>query len=180
MTPTRRAILIGGLASLAGRSALAADDHFAPPAASLARPAAPVTSAAGLEMTDGNGNPVPLSTWAGQVIVLNLWAPWCLPCRREMPSLARLAGRLAGRSAVVLPLAFSWQGASAVRRFYREIGVETLPVLIGDGKNLSATLGIELLPTTVLIDGAANHIATVAGEATWDDAATLAWIEGLA
>ncbi|MEZ5722618.1 MAG: TlpA family protein disulfide reductase [Paracoccaceae bacterium] len=119
LTPTRRAILIGRLASLAGRSALAADDHFAPPAASLARPAAPVTSAAGLEMTDGNGNPVPLSTWAGQVIVLNLWAPWCLPCRREMPSLARLADRLAGRSAVVLPLAFRRQGASAVRQFLR-------------------------------------------------------------
>ena len=67
-----------------------------------------------------------------------------------------------------------------MRRFYREIGVESLPVLLGDGDNLKATLGIEILPTTVLLDGDATHIATVSGEATWDDDATVAWITGLA
>lgn len=176
---TRRAVLVGGLGVLAGRSAFAADEHVVPSAASLARAAAPGKSATGLEMTDGAGNPVSLSAYAGRVIVLNLWAPWCLPCRREMPSLARLADKLAGHGAIVLPLAFSWQGANGVRRFYREIGVETLPVLLGDGENLKATLGLEALPTTVVLDGAANHVATVAGEATWDDEATLAWIKGL-
>lgn len=180
MTLSRRVLLAGGLASLAGRPGAADEVHFAPSAATLARPAAPVVSAAGLSMTDADGTPVPLSAYAGSLVVVNLWAPWCLPCRREMPALARLSAAVAGRDIHVLPLAFTWEGAPGVRRFYREIGVETLPVLIGDGENLKATLGIEILPTTIVLDGDANHIATVAGEATWDDPATLAWITGLA
>lgn len=179
MTLSRRLVLTGGLASLAGGSAFAADEHFAPSAAALARPAAPVQSATGLTMEDADGNPVALSDYAARLYVVNLWAPWCMPCRREMPSLARLSDRLAGSGAYVLPLAFSWQGAIGVRRFYREIGIANLPILIGDGENLKATLGIEILPTTVVLDGAVNHIATVSGEATWDDAATLAWITGM-
>lgn len=180
MTLSRRALLAGGLASLAARPGAANDAPFAPSAAALARPAAPGTNAAGLAMTDADGTPVPLSAYAGRLVIVNLWAPWCLPCRREMPALARLADRLAGHGIPVLPLAFTWQGAAGVRRFYREIGVETLPVLLGDGDNLKSTLGIEILPTTIVLDGDANHIATVAGEATWDDDATFAWITGLA
>ena len=177
MTLSRRALLAGGLASLAARPGAAND---APSAAALAHRVTPGTDAAGLAMTDADGTPVPLSAYAGRLVVVNLWAPWCLPCRREMPALARLADRLAGHGIRVLPLAFTWQGAAGVRRFYREIGVETLPVLLGDGDNLKATLGIEILPTTVLLDGSATHIATVSGEATWDDDATFAWITGLA
>lgn len=179
MTPTRRAFLAGGFASLATRPLRASGAPFAPPAASLARPAAPATRLAGLRMTDGDGTAVALSDFAGRVLVINLWAPWCLPCRREMPSLARLARNLEGRGAAVLPLAFSWQGANAVRRFYREIGVDNLPVLIGDGDNLKSLLGIEILPTTIVLDAGATHVATVSGEATWDDPATLSWIAGL-
>ncbi len=182
MTPplTRRTILASALASLAAGAAFGDGRTFAPSAASLARPAAPVRSAAGLDIEDAEGNRVPLSSFAGRVLVVNLWAPWCLPCRREMPSFARLSERLQGSDIHVLPLAFDWRGSIGVRRFYKEIGVETLPILIGDGDNLLATLGIELLPTTVVIDGDGKHIATVTGEATWDDDATLAWLKGLA
>ncbi len=177
---TRRAVLAGGLASALTGRARADAAHFAPSAATLARPAAPGQSAAGLIVEDADGAAVPLSRFAGQLLIVNLWAPWCLPCRREMPSLARLAEQLDGHAAQVLPLAFDWRGASGVRRFYGEIGVNNLPILLGDGDNLNATLGIELLPTTIVLDSAATHISTVAGEAQWDDEATVAWLLGLA
>lgn len=179
MSLSRRLLLAGGVASLAARGVRASGGDFAPSAASLARPAAPMRSAAGLAITDAQGANVALADYAGKLLVVNLWAPWCLPCRREMPSLARLSERLSGQDALVLPLAFSWQGAVGVRRFYQETGIANLPVLIGDGDNLKATLGIEILPTTVVLDGDATHIATVTGEARWDDAATLDWLAGL-
>jgi len=112
--------------------------------------------------------------------VVNLWATWCLPCRREMPSLARLAAALEDAPVRVLPLSFDRGGAATVLRFYRDIGVTTLPVLIGDGQNLKAALGIRRLPTTLILDGAAHHIATVGGEAVWDDPQTETWLRGLA
>lgn len=179
MRLSRRSFGLGAMAGLALGPGLARGDPFAPSAASLARPVSPGQSAAALLIEDADGARVPLSRFAGETLVVNLWAPWCVPCRREMPSLARLAAHLVGTHARVLPLAFDWRGPIGVRRFYKEIGVDNLPVLIGDGENLMETLAIELLPTTIVLDGAANHIATVAGEARWDDDATRAWVLGL-
>lgn len=179
---SRRHLLATGAAGLLAPAlpALALAETYAPSAASLARPAAPERDASGLLVYDRERAEVPLARYAGQTLLVSLWAPWCLPCRREMPSLARLAARLDGGPVTVLPLAFDWRGASGVARFYREIGVDNLPILLGDGENLLATLGIELLPTTIVLDGAARHIATVAGEAQWDDDPTEAWLRGLA
>ena len=176
--PTRRAVLAGGCCALAGPAYLAGDTG-APPAVTQRRPAIPRRDASGLYLEDATGAPVPLSSFAGEILLVNLWATWCLPCRREMPSLARLAAALADAPVRILPLAFDPLGAAPVRRFYREIGVSTLPVLIGDARNLKATLGIERLPTTLVLDGTAHHVATVAGEARWDDAETEAWLRGL-
>lgn len=177
---SRRAVLTGGLSLLTGRALLAGETDAPPSAVTQRRPAIPRRDASGLTIEDETGTPVPLARFAGEVLVVNLWATWCFPCRREMPSLARLAVALDGAPVRVLPLAFDRMGAVAVRRFYREIGVTSLPILIGDGPNLKATLGIERLPTTLLLDTQAHHIATVAGEAQWDDAPTRDWLLSLA
>ena len=178
--PSRRFVLAGGVAVLAGRACAAGDTDVPPSAVTQRRPAIPRRDASGLHLADETGAPVPLSRFAGEVLVVNLWATWCLPCRREMPSLARLAAALEGAPVRVLPLAFDRGGAAVVPRIYRDNAITTLPVLIGDGRNLKATLGIERLPTTLVLDGAAHHIATVGGEAVWDDPETEAWLRGLA
>lgn len=175
---SRRGFLLGA-AALALPIRVRAEAAFAPSAATLARPAAPIRNANGLQMRDGGGSPRQIAEFVGKIVVLSLWGPWCLPCRREMPSLARLADRLDPGRAVVLPLAFDWRGAAGVRRFYRETAITNLPVLVGDGDNLKAVLGIENLPTTVLLNATGQMIARVEGEAHWDDDATLDWISGL-
>ena len=171
LTGLGTAMLVPGLAR--------ADTHFAPSAATLARTAAPSRDATPLQMVDADGTPRSLSDYAGQIVVLNLWGPWCVPCRREMPSLARLATALDGKGVTVLPLAFDWRGASGVRRFYRETEIAHLPILIGDGDNLNATLGIENLPTTVILDRAGQTLALIEGEAHWDDEPTQEWLLSL-
>ncbi len=149
-------------------------------AVSLLRPAVPRRAAAALELRGEDKRVQRLGDLAaGRAVILNLWAPWCLPCRREMPSLARLARALDGAGALVLPLAFEWRGATAVRRFFTETGIEGLPVWIGDGANLMATLGLENLPTTAIIDRQGMMVQTIAGEAHWDDPATIAWAQSL-
>ena len=177
---SRRGVLVGGAAALVGRACAAGVTDVPPPAVTQRRPAIPRRDASGLHLADDTGAPVPLARFAGEVLVVNLWATWCLPCRREMPSLDRLAAALEGAPVRVLPLAFDPGGAATVQRFYRDNGITTLPVLIGDAQNLKATLGIARLPTTLVLDGAAHHIATVGGEAVWDDPETEAWLRGLA
>ncbi len=159
------------------KSAFAAE---APSAVEQAIPISPRRPISGLLMKDGNGADVPLEGFKGKVVVLNLWASWCLPCRREMPSLSRLSQKTEGGNIFVLPLAFDRRGADGVRSFYTELGITNLPVLTGDGGNLKNALSISGLPSTVVIDTAGLHAATVIGEAVWDDDATLAWLRRLA
>lgn len=174
----RRRTFLSALAGTMAATRLKADT-YAPPAATLARAAPEVRDANALLMTGADGKRVALSDYAGRLVVLNLWGPWCVPCQREMPSLSRLAARSEPSRLAVLPLAFDWRGPVWVERFYRENEISNLPVLLGDGINLMAVLGLEDLPTTVILDADGHHIYTVAGEARWDDDATFDWLNGL-
>lgn len=134
----------------------------------------------GLLIKTREGRPAALADHAGRVLVINLWGPWCVPCRREMPSLSRLHDHLKGLPVVLLPVAFDHRGADGVQQFYETNNITNLPVLTGDGENLLAVTGKSHLPLTLIADGEGNWISTVEGEAIWDDAETLGWLAGLA
>ncbi|MBK8456888.1 MAG: TlpA family protein disulfide reductase [Phyllobacteriaceae bacterium] len=151
-----------------------------PSAVELARPLDPPRMARGLVMTDEAGAVLSIGSYSGKLVLLNLWGPWCAPCRREMPSLSRLAASNDPEKLAIIPLAFDWRGAKAVRSFYDELAIANLPVVMGKGENADAVLGLSRLPTTALIDREGNGFAAVAGEATWDDDATIAWLAKLA
>ena len=173
----RRVFLSLAAAALAGRG-LAQDT--AASAATLAHPAIPAKDARDLLMTDADGNPVSITDYAGRLVVLNLWGSWCPPCRREMPSISRLVDKIDPAKIAVLPLAFENGNATRVKVFYRSTGITNLPILIGDGQNLQSVLSLSRLPTTAILDKTGIHIATVGGEAMWDDADTLEWLNRLA
>lgn len=170
---TRRAMLTGTGALLLRPTAGWAG---APSASALARPTDPPRDASALKVTEADGTLRHLSDWAGNVVLLNFWGPWCVPCQKEMPSIARLAERVSGAGLVVLPLAFDWRGPNSVRRFYKDNGILGLPVLMGDGENLKQVLDTELLPSSMLIGRDGHSLFVISGEATWDDDATVNWL----
>lgn len=171
---SRRALLAG----LAATSVHA--EPYVPVAASLVKsePRQPLID--GLQITDADGSLVPLDRWRGRWMVLNLWAPWCLPCKREMPSLARLSQQLDPQKIEVVALAFEQRGPIWVEKFYREEGIDGFDVLLGDADNLSDVLRLTELPVTVLIDPNGRHRYTINGEARWDDPSTLKLLQSLA
>ena len=178
----RRQILRAGGAACAAavfpRALIASEGVFAPPAASLARAFSTPGNARDLDIRDAKRQPISYDVVAkGRLAVLNLWGPWCIPCRREMPSVAALAAAMP--EIAVVPLAFDWRGPVTVRRFFAELGIDNLPVLMGDGENLKAVLGLENLPTTLIVapDGHVTH--SIAAEAQWDDQATQDWLRSL-
>ncbi len=121
------------------------------------------------------GDTARLSDWAGHVILLNVWATWCPPCRREMPSLERLHRRLADEGLRVVAVSVDDPaGGRTVRQmvsgFVEEHGL-TFPVLLDPGgRSVELVYGTPGLPTTFLIDRQGRIRRRVVGGAAWDQA----------
>lgn len=117
---------------------------------------------------DRDGNERSLQDFQGRVVVLNLWATWCAPCRKEMPSLDRLQAKLGGDDLEVIALAVDRGDISKIESFYEELGVSNLAVYHDPTAKAGRILRAPGLPTTLVIDRQGNEIGRVLGDAEWD------------
>ena len=119
-----------------------------------------------------------LDDFAGRVILLNIWATWCPPCREEMPTLDRLQSRLGGADFAVLPLCIDDAGIGRGQRFYDEIGIVDLPLYWAEALRVQLALAFIGLPTTLLIDRQTREIGRLQGPFAWDSEDAVAQIVG--
>lgn len=129
-----------------------------------------------LAFADARGHPLTLASFRGRVVLLNIWATWCVPCRKEMPALDRLAGRLGGKGFVVLPLSIDHGGVPAVERFYRRLGLKRLGIYVDSSPNLAGALALPGVPTSFLVDAEGREVAHKIGPAAWDGPQMMALI----
>ncbi|MGH1479276.1 MAG: TlpA family protein disulfide reductase [Geminicoccales bacterium] len=109
-----------------------------------------------------------LADYKGKIVLLNIWATWCGPCRKEMPTLDRLQAELGGDNFQVVALSIDLAGPEVVRKFYNEIGIKHLDLLIDRESRVMRGLGVIGLPTTLLLDRNGAEIARLVGPAEWD------------
>lgn len=109
-----------------------------------------------------------MSDYEGKIVVVNFWATWCPPCRKEMPSIDRLKGAIAGDDFEVLAVALDRASPDAIKEFYRSIGVEHLRILREPTLRLGTEAGILGMPITIILDREGREIARLQGEAEWD------------
>lgn len=128
---------------------------------------------------NGDGEPVTLADFHGKVVVLNLWATWCPPCRREMPTLDALQAELGSEHFEVVALSVDRAGPSVVREFFSEQGIEHLGLYIDTSARVLPRLDIRGLPTTLVIDAEGRELARLTGEADWATPAMLDYFRGL-
>src|SRR3546814_13837075 len=83
---------------------------------------------------DGSGKRLSLADFRGKLVLLNLWATWCGPCREEMPTLDRLQATLGGSDFEVVALSIDRAGLGVVDAFYAEIGVRSHARYIDEGR----------------------------------------------
>ncbi len=121
-----------------------------------------------IAFVDGDGRPMRLSDFRGKTILLNIWATWCTPCRKEMPALDRLQAKLGGDRFEVVALSIDHGGASAVKRFYEELAIQKLRVYVDATTRASSDLGTIGVPTTLLVDPHGREIGRKVGPAEWD------------
>jgi thiol-disulfide isomerase/thioredoxin len=117
---------------------------------------------------DAHDTEVPLAQWQGKWVVLNFWATWCAPCRKEMPSLLRL--QQAMPELAVLPVATGRNAVEGIERFYEEAGVQALPILRDPKSELARPMGVMGLPVTVILNPQGQEVARLIGDAEWDSA----------
>ena len=109
-----------------------------------------------------------LAEWKGRVVLLNLWATWCGPCREEMPSLDRLQKELGSDKFEVVALAVDRTGADAVLKFLDSIKVAHLTPYIDATTRSGSALKAIGMPTTILIGKDGREIGRLMGPAAWD------------
>ena len=177
---------IGGLARNAGDEACA--PALKTPGTSPPSPAArsrqfgrrkPACGCPSLAFTDGGDDHHSLADWRGRVVLLNLWATWCVPCRKEMPALDGLQARLGGKSFQVVAVNIDTRDPDKPKSWLKDNGIANLAYyadpsakVFQDLKAVGRAIG---MPTTLLVDGAGCEIASLAGPAEWssDDALKL-------
>jgi thiol-disulfide isomerase/thioredoxin len=139
------------------------------PASALAafiRHSAPKDVAA-FSFADGAGKALDLSAWKGKVVLLNLWATWCGPCRKEMPELSKLQKLMGSSDFEVVALSEDLKGTEASSAFLKEAGADNLALYVDPKATALAALQSPGLPTTVLIGRDGKEIGRLLGPADW-------------
>jgi thiol-disulfide isomerase/thioredoxin len=130
--------------------------------------------------TTAGGEEMSLADWEGKYVLLNFWATWCAPCRKEMPALDALQKEFGGETFEVVTLATGRNALPGIRRFFEEEGIEALPILLDPKQAVAREMAVLGLPITVMIDPEGREVARMRGDADWasDSARAIiaAWI----
>jgi thiol-disulfide isomerase/thioredoxin len=157
----------------------AASSAASPPLGHLMEPIAPPLPAADFTLADVDGEPLRLADLRGKVVMLNFWASWCPPCRREMPSMQRLYQQYAEQGLVVVAVN-QWEDADLVFEFVGRLDPEpSFPILLDRGSKVAELYGVKGLPTTYLIDRDGNMRYRAMGGRDFDHPAVAQLIESL-
>ncbi len=120
-----------------------------------------------ISFTNAEGKAMSLSDFKGRTVLLNLWATWCAPCRKEMPDLDKLQKDLGSASFEVVALSVDRQGIDTARKFLDSIKIENLKLYIDPTARAASTLRAVGMPTTILIDKEGREIGRLVGPAEW-------------
>ncbi len=126
---------------------------------------------------DADGNQFTLEDFEGKYVLLNVWATWCPPCRKELPDLQGLQQELGGDQFQVIALSTDAGRLTNVRRLYRELDLDEGGIFIDETGSAMRTLGIFAMPTTLLIDPKGREIGRKPGPADWDSTAALTFFK---
>lgn len=133
-----------------------------------------------LVLTDLAGRTRPLSAYRGKVVLLNFWASWCPPCRRELPILRRLQAKAAREAFVVAPVSLD-KSPATVTAYLKRLGLADLSTFIdatgtvasGPKSTEPTPFALYGLPMTYLLDRETRSVGYLVGEADWDSPAAL-------
>ena len=126
---------------------------------------------------DADGKPKSLADFSGKIVLLNIWATWCVPCREEMPAFDTLETKLGGKDFAVVAVNTDKGGPEKAASFLRETGATHLALYTDPTNRLFSTLKAVGMPTTLVIGRDGREIGRLVGPADWASPEALALIE---
>ncbi len=139
---------------------------------------APIASS-DVGFTNADGSDMTLADFNGKYVLVNFWATWCAPCRKEMPQLSALQTQLQGDSFEVVTIATGRNPRPAMEAFFDDIGVDNLPLHTDARQALARSMGVLGLPVTLILDPEGHEIGRLQGDADWASDSAIALLTAL-
>jgi peroxiredoxin len=131
-----------------------------------AKPIQPGLEAPDFTFPDLNGKEISLTDYRGKVVLVNIWATWCPPCRQEMPSMQKLYENFKNENFEILAVSIDSEGREAVAPFMRKMNL-TFPALLDPKETISPLYGITGIPESLIIDQKGIIVEKIIGPLNW-------------
>ena len=136
------------------------------------------TSSVAFILPNGGGEKT-LRDYSGKYVLVNFWATWCAPCRKEMPMLSELQAEFGGDDFEVVTIATGRNTPAGISKFFADSNIENLPRHQDPKQSLASQMGVFGLPITVIMDPSGKEIARLRGDANWSSESAKAVIAEL-
>lgn len=133
----------------------------------------------GKSFLDPDGKKIDLSEFEGKVTVLNFWATWCPPCRKELPYFDELQAELGDEGLRVVTISLDKGGAKKAAPYLEREGLDNLEAFSDPKARLSREMGVLGLPVTAILGPDAREIGRLTGEAEWHSDEAKEWLRAI-
>ena len=130
-----------------------------------------------IDFINSDGEKISISKYLNNSMIVNFWATWCAPCRKEMPSLDKLKGSKTFKNAEIIAVNIADETYEKSKKFFDDLKIKNLEVFLGSGSEIARKLKIRGLPTTILIDNEGYEFARIVGYIDFEDKSFLNWLD---
>jgi len=125
---------------------------------------------------DFSGNEINLNDYHGKLVIINFWATWCAPCKKEMPSLDRLYKDKSFKNLQVFAVNLEQPNQLKTNNFFKELNIQKLKIFFDSKLNFVKKFKLRGVPTTILINKKGEEFARILGEVNFQDKKFLKWL----
>ncbi len=134
------------------------------------------TSISSIKFEDISGNVIDLKDYIGKLVILNFWATWCAPCKKEMPSLDKLYQSSKFNNLIIFAINTEQPNLAKTKKFFSNLNIEKLNIFFDKNLNFVKYFKLRGVPTTILIDKDGEEFARIIGEVNFQDKKFVKWL----